>query len=868
MSEPRSALAALRTMPTLRRALLAALVAVPSAFSVSGAAECTPATRPDGWSVVRPAAFAVGGPVLTGFAMAGRQPDSMVVTNGAAVQVTTDGGCTWRPAALPGGDLAVLDGERAVLELEVVSPRAGAPTLWVLARSGGPVERPLVYRSDDLGVTFAGPGLGLPPGVPRVIAPAADGQTAYVVVDVPTLGRRLYVTPDGGETWNAAAATEEIAYDDLVVDTVRPEHVFAWTASALAESNDSGATFRPVDVPAGLIRDVALSQAPRGSRLALLGENGALLRSDNDGKDWSRLRVDPRADQVAAAPDVDVAAVAGDRVVTLLPSVFRPVDASPLGAEPLDLALGRVGGTRVRLAGRVNEAVLVYAGAVLDLGDDVTADIDLRGAQVVVSVGPRLEPGRVEVTLAPGETRDVDYYLQVPAAPSPIEVFFLIDTTGSMGFVIDGIRQGLAKIVNDLGTAGIAARFGVGEVKEYPISPYSSDPDLPYRLVREVGPVDAELESALAELQASGGGDGPESMPTGYYQLATGAGDTVDGEVMVPRGHDAGFGAGAMRIVVASTDVQYHGGAGYPGPPTEKAHAALVAEGINVIGIAAAQGARGDLSRTAEATGTFAPRHGVDCDLDGTPDVDESEPLVCEITGGAAVNIGGDGISVDTSGAKGVGSAIITLLRGLRDPASLTLRSSAPDVARVLGEATIPVDLKTPNEAAYRVRLSCPPARYGTTTRATLDGLAGGRRLASGAVAVQCQAPARRPPVVEPVEPPQPKPPVAAAAVPPAPVQPVHQVNPNGNPQTNPNPNAQLQAGAAQQRQEQFQLALAHDGALDPTLDHEELAMVRRDPPAVAVPAAAALMAMAVGSAAALRRRNATAPALARRRSC
>lgn len=861
-------------MPPLRRALLAALLLVPIAYAPSVAAACTLSRGPDGWGFAKPDAFAAGGDALSAFALLPRHPETIVVTNGVSVQVTNDGGCEWATATLPAaGLLGVGTDGRAIVDVEASQVREGVEPVWVLAQEKGALARPAVFRSDDQGATFTATGDLPPAGTARALAAGADPATAYVAVDLPApLGRRLYATHDGGVSWTATAPTtaEAFPYDLIAVDTIDPTLVWAWDDDTLAASHDGGATFVPVDLKTdGIIRDVALGQAPRGSRLAVLMEDGLLLRSDDGGVEWTRQRVAVTAEQVAAAPDIDVTAVAGPGaagaggVVTVLPSVFRRIDLSPMGPEPLDLSVALLPGNEYRVAGRRDDVVMTYVGAVLR-GSGGSSDFDLSAARAI-PVDPQVLPPRTTVTLAPGESKVVDYELDVPARPSPVEVFFLIDTTGSMGGVIDGIRQGLAKIVNDLAKAGIVARFGVGEVKEYPFSPYSGPPDLPYRLFRAVGPVDAELESALDALVASGGGDGPESMTTGLYQLASGAGDVVNDVLLVPPGDDAAFNPDLLNVVIASTDTTYHKEAGYPGPTMEKAHAALRRKGIKVIGLAASSAARGDLLTTAEETRTYAPAHGTDCDLDGKVDVEPGQPLVCEIMGGASVNIGAGGIVVDTGGSKGIAPAIVSLLRGIRDPARLSLRSSQPDVVEVLGTSPV-LDLKSPHAVPYRVRLSCPVARYGTTVAATLTGLAGARPLATGDVSVRCLAPPPPPrgapvpadvPVVV-----QQKPPVAAAAIPPAPpVQPVQNVNPNT--QINPNANAQLQAGAAQQRQEQIHLALAHDEFTDP---EAELAMVGYEPPAVIVPAVAAMMAAAAAAATAFRTRPAPATVSVRRR--
>lgn len=847
---------------TAAAALFLAVPAVPPAHAAACAARV--ATLSDGWNVSQPQ-FAAGGAKITALALAPRHPDTMLVTNGAAIERTADGGCSWLDTKLPAADLVgtlltAAGGSRYVADIEVAPVRKGVEPVWVLAQEKGAVEHPAVFRSVDGGATWTGAAtVGLPPGHGVLLAVAPDPQIAYAVVDLPSPGgRRLFATKDGGGTWVPADPSGgEFAYDGLLVDTLAPTRLWTWRGSTLAQSFDSGATFTPAKLPVALpIRDVAVGQAPRGSRVAVLADGGVLLRTDNGGVTWSREGVDPGADSVSAAPDLDVAAVAGPGRVTILPSIFTTIDASPTRGEgdPLDLAIGLLPRSQVRLAGRAETTVLVHEGTVVSLPG---TDFGLNAPSLVIPIRPALVPEQFRVTLKPGQTKDVDYELDLPADPSPIDVFFLIDTTGSMGGVIDGLRAGLADIVNQLGAAGIPAKFGVGEVKDYPFDPWSTEPDLPYRLFRKVGPVNDELRDALQQLQASGGGDGPEAMTTGLFQMATGVGQRVNGKVMVPRGDDAGFRPGVLHIAVAATDAPYHREGDYPGPPIPAVHAALRAANVNVMGLASGSDGRPDLESTAKATHTLAPAGGVDCDGDGKPDLDPGDPLVCDISGGTGTNVSIDvgGIKVDTGGTNGIASAIIALLRGIKDPALLGLTSSAPDVVKVVGAGTLPVDLKVPHRARYRVHLSCPAKRYGSTVDATLTGNAATRTVATGTVAVTCLAPHKpQKPVEEffPLLPP--RPPVAAAAAPPAPLPaPVQNLNPNPN--ANPNTSAQLQAGAAQQRQEQAQLALA-TGTFEPDAD-VELAMsdYRRMAPMAPYGAAALMFGTAAAYGVQLRRR-------------
>lgn len=50
-----------------------------------------------------------------------------------------------------------------------------------------------------------------------------------------------------------------------------------------------------------------------------------------------------------------------------------------------------------------------------------------------------------------------------------------------------------------------------------------------------------------------------------------------------------------------------------------------------VVGISSGSGGMADLETIAVATGAVAQKGGADCDADGTPDIPEGAPLVCEI---------------------------------------------------------------------------------------------------------------------------------------------------------------------------------------------------------------------------------------------
>jgi hypothetical protein len=166
------------------------------------------------------------------------------------------------------------------------------------------------------------------------------------------------------------------------------------------------------------------------------------------------------------------------------------------------------------------------------------------------------------------------------------DVFFLIDTTGSMGGSIDNVRSTLSSVIVPAIDASIAdAHMGVAEFQDFPTSPYGNGGNYPFQLRQAVTDSVASVQSALAPLRAYGGADAPESMTEALYQTASG------GCGGAGRGA-ACFRADATPIVVVVTDAPTHNGPGGANPYGFSARsyaestAALNAIGAKVLGVA------------------------------------------------------------------------------------------------------------------------------------------------------------------------------------------------------------------------------------------------------------------------------------------
>ncbi len=120
------------------------------------------------------------------------------------------------------------------------------------------------------------------------------------------------------------------------------------------------------------------------------------------------------------------------------------------------------------------------------------------------------------------------------------DVYFLSDTTGSMGPTIAAVKTGFSGVVTALGGFGSIA-FGAGEFKDIgdglPLNGGS------YRINQTINTDDSLTQTAINGWSASGGGDTPEQA---LSSLRTASGDST------------GWRAGSKKIIVLTGDAPSH----------------------------------------------------------------------------------------------------------------------------------------------------------------------------------------------------------------------------------------------------------------------------------------------------------------------
>ena len=345
-------------------------------------------------------------------------------------------------------------------------------------------------------------------------------------------------------------------------------------------------------------------------------------------------------------------------------------------------------------------------------------------------------------------TRPLDFSTLIPS----LDVFFLMDTTGSMFGSITNLQSALTGTV----VPGIQAevpnsQFGAGAYEDFPILPYGSlagsdcgrgglpTPDQPLHLFQTITSSIPAMQAAIAMMRtATGpigcGQDWPEAGFEGLYQVATGEGLASPAPTNVPANSTGlggvGFRSDTMPVVVQITDAMSHGpgetgvcsttgeSADYAGAVASVAHtraqakAALGAICARVVGVAPIQptlaaecSGQADLEDFAQATGARVPPSAWDVPL---------RPPGCPV-GQCCTDINGAGRAPDAQGlcplvfradasGTGLGGHIVTGIKMLTRFATFDVTSDRQGVTTAIDGTPLPA----PHTTADFIRAVTP----------------------------------------------------------------------------------------------------------------------------------------------------------------
>jgi len=145
------------------------------------------------------------------------------------------------------------------------------------------------------------------------------------------------------------------------------------------------------------------------------------------------------------------------------------------------------------------------------------------------------------------------------------DVFFAIDTTGSMGGEISNLATTLSSTIIPQISATISdVWFGVSGFDDYPVGGYGTAGDRVFYLEQRCTASASEAQSAVNNLSVHNGLDLPESQTSALYAIATGLGldgylssqdSCLPGEVGYPC-----FRNGSIPIIILITDAPFHNG--------------------------------------------------------------------------------------------------------------------------------------------------------------------------------------------------------------------------------------------------------------------------------------------------------------------
>jgi hypothetical protein len=146
---------------------------------------------------------------------------------------------------------------------------------------------------------------------------------------------------------------------------------------------------------------------------------------------------------------------------------------------------------------------------------------------------------------------------QQSKAKGVVDIVFLIDATGSMQPCINALKENVARFIDFLTQGGpnnqLPVRDWRGRVVGYRDLPADGESawfvDNPF--VRDP----AQLKQQLSTLEATGGGDEPESLLDALYRLAN-LGETAKGTEEDPKRWR--YRSSAARVVIVFTDASFH----------------------------------------------------------------------------------------------------------------------------------------------------------------------------------------------------------------------------------------------------------------------------------------------------------------------
>jgi hypothetical protein len=304
---------------------------------------------------------------------------------------------------------------------------------------------------------------------------------------------------------------------------------------------------------------------------------------------------------------------------------------------------------------------------------DMTGDGPISGSLMVSSDDPA---GDAMITLDAEISADAacpdTTAGEVAARYGAVDLTVLLDTTCSMGGVVDATTEAFGGIAGDVAAFAPDLTFGVATYDDYNDAGFGSGLDKPFILLTQQTSDASRAQSALDSIALHGGADGPESTHEALFQTLTGTGydqdcdgapdieddvpafiaspsdpfggsapsARVDGIAGTGEIGGVGYRDGTLRFIAYATDNElrdpadgYASPGGCPADATSDDVVAAAADvGAKFVGVYAssfAPTARAQMVDLAERTGSVG-------DVDGDGDL---EPAVIDFVGADAADL-------------------------------------------------------------------------------------------------------------------------------------------------------------------------------------------------------------------------------------
>ena len=241
-----------------------------------------------------------------------------VAAAGGGVWKTTDGGETWQ---------AVFEKQTVASIADVVIDPTNDNVVWVATGEGNPRNDVIpgagVYKTTDGGKTWTYVGLKETRTITRLLVDPRDPNHVVVAalgdIYAPSTDRGIYITEDGGKTWQKTLyVSEQSGGSDVVMDPRNGNVLYAgiwhfmrkpWTTNSggeddgLYKSTDGGKTWAKQaghGLPTDTLGRIGLAIAPsNGDRIyaTIESQQGILWRSDDGGATWAKVSDDTLVNQ-------------------------------------------------------------------------------------------------------------------------------------------------------------------------------------------------------------------------------------------------------------------------------------------------------------------------------------------------------------------------------------------------------------------------------------------------------------------------------------------------------------------------------------------------------------------------------------------